>query len=83
MKIPVIGVVDSNNSPREIDYVIPGNDDALRAVQFYTVAIADAILEGRASAGIISESTPVVEEEVIIEAKPSGSIDLGDDVVNK
>jgi small subunit ribosomal protein S2 len=45
--IPVIGVVDTNNSPDGITYVIPGNDDSSRAVRLYARGIADAILEGR------------------------------------
>lgn len=45
LRIPVIGVVDTNNNPAGIDYVIPGNDDALRAVELYVTSIADAILE--------------------------------------
>jgi len=48
--IPVIGVVDTNNNPDYIDYVIPGNDDAIRAVQLYTQGASAAILEGRAAA---------------------------------
>lgn len=48
--IPVIAVVDTNHSPDNIDYVIPGNDDAIRAIRLYTQMAADAILEGRASA---------------------------------
>ncbi|MBV1775808.1 30S ribosomal protein S2 [Burkholderiaceae bacterium DAT-1] len=48
--IPVIGVVDTNNSPEGIDYVIPGNDDSARAIRLYARGIADAILEGRAQA---------------------------------
>ncbi len=48
--IPVIGVVDTNHSPDGIAYVIPGNDDSSRAIQLYTRGVADAILEGRASA---------------------------------
>jgi|EP00389_Voromonas_pontica_P012993 small subunit ribosomal protein S2 len=47
--IPVIAVVDSNSNPDGIDYVIPGNDDSMRAIRLYTANIADAILEGRAS----------------------------------
>ncbi len=47
--ISVIGVVDSNNSPDEIDYPIPGNDDAIRSIQLYSRCIADAILDGRGS----------------------------------
>ncbi|PIE00065.1 MAG: 30S ribosomal protein S2 [Thiothrix nivea] len=50
--IPVIGVVDSNNSLANIDYVIPGNDDAIRAIQLYTTAASDAIKEGHAAAAV-------------------------------
>ncbi|TCP12139.1 SSU ribosomal protein S2P [Crenobacter luteus] len=46
--IPVIGVVDTNNNPEGIDYVIPGNDDSSRAIRLYARGIADAVLEGRA-----------------------------------
>ncbi|QLG87892.1 30S ribosomal protein S2 [Chitinibacter bivalviorum] len=45
--IPVIGVVDTNNNPEGIDYVIPGNDDSSRAIRLYARAFADAVLEGR------------------------------------
>nr|CAA6813547.1 MAG: SSU ribosomal protein S2p (SAe) [uncultured Thiotrichaceae bacterium] len=48
--IPVIGVVDSNNPLTNVDYVIPGNDDAIRAIQLYTTAASDAVKEGHASA---------------------------------
>ncbi len=44
--IPVIGIVDTNSNPDGVDYIIPGNDDALRAIQIYVKAIADACLEG-------------------------------------
>jgi small subunit ribosomal protein S2 len=46
--IPIIGVVDTNNSIEGIDYVIPGNDDSTRAIRLYARGVADAILEGRA-----------------------------------
>jgi small subunit ribosomal protein S2 len=45
--IPVVGVVDTNHTPDGVDYVIPGNDDASRAVRLYARGIADAILDGR------------------------------------
>ncbi|HET7064645.1 MAG TPA: 30S ribosomal protein S2 [Rudaea sp.] len=48
--IPVIAVVDTNYDPTLVDYAIPGNDDAIRAVQLYTRAAADAVLEGKAAA---------------------------------
>src|SRR5215469_5726525 len=47
LNIPIVGVVDTNNSPDGIDYVIPGNDDAIRAVQLYAQGMADAVLAGR------------------------------------
>ncbi|HSM98130.1 MAG TPA: 30S ribosomal protein S2, partial [Gallionella sp.] len=48
--IPVIGIVDTNNSPLGVDYIIPGNDDSTQAIRLYARAIADAVLEGRAQA---------------------------------
>jgi len=47
LKIPIVAIVDTNCDPDEIDYVIPGNDDAIRAVRLLTSKIADAVLEGR------------------------------------
>ncbi len=47
--IPVVAVVDTNCAPEGIDYVVPGNDDAMRAIQLYAAGIADAVLEGQAS----------------------------------
>ena len=51
--IPVIGVVDTNNSPEGVDYIVPGNDDSARAIRLYARGMADAALEGRAQ--VISE----------------------------
>jgi small subunit ribosomal protein S2 len=64
--IPVIAVVDTNNDPEEIDYVIPGNDDAIRAVQLYVQGASAAVLEGRATAaaaaaGSVAEEAPAAE----------------------
>lgn len=50
LSVPVIGVVDTNCSPEGIDYVIPGNDDAIRAVKYYARLAADAVLDGKAQA---------------------------------
>ncbi len=47
LKIPVIGIVDTNNNPDNIDYIIPGNDDSMRAVDIYVRCVADAILDAR------------------------------------
>ena len=47
LKIPVIGIVDTNCDPDEVDFVIPGNDDALRAIRLFASKIADAVISGR------------------------------------
>mgnify|MGYP001420587364 CR=1 FL=1 len=71
--IPVIGVVDTNSDPDGIDYIVPGNDDAIRAIQLYVRAIADAIIEGREYAGLQAGGAKAddfveVEEETAVEA---------------
>jgi small subunit ribosomal protein S2 len=48
--IPVVGVVDTNHNPADVDYVIPGNDDSSQAIRLYARGMADAVLEGRAQA---------------------------------
>lgn len=58
--IPVVGVVDTNHSPEGVDYVIPGNDDASRAVRLYARGIADAVIEGRNQV-----AQPVVGDEFV------------------
>jgi small subunit ribosomal protein S2 len=63
--IPVVAVVDSNNSPEGVDYVIPGNDDAMRAIQLYVAAVADTVLEAK---GTI---THAVREEDFAAAEPA------------
>ncbi|WMJ76129.1 MULTISPECIES: 30S ribosomal protein S2 [unclassified Sedimentibacter] len=57
--IPVVAIVDTNCDPDEIDYVIPGNDDAIRAVKLLTATMADAVLEGKQ--GVQMEEEPEVE----------------------
>jgi small subunit ribosomal protein S2 len=47
LKIPIIGIVDTNCDPDEVDFVVPGNDDALRAIRLFASRIADAVLSGR------------------------------------
>ena len=58
--IPVVAIVDTNCDPDEVDYVIPGNDDAIRAVRLIAGAMADAVIEGRQG----ESNAPVVEESV-------------------
>ncbi len=68
--IPIVAVVDTNNTPEGIDYVIPGNDDAQRAIRLYTTAMADAIKEAKQAASIDSgEDFVEVEEETEAEAE--------------
>ena len=62
LNIPIVGIVDTNCDPDEIDYVIPGNDDAIRAVKLIAGKMADAILEGKQGEQI--EDAPVAEEAV-------------------
>jgi len=61
--IPVVGIVDSNNNPDGISYVIPGNDDSTRAIRFYAKTVADIILEARASVMDGTESDEFIEVE--------------------
>src|SRR5690625_510106 len=62
LNIPIVGIVDTNCDPDEIDYVIPANDDAIRAVRLLTSKMADAILEGKQG-----EETEVAEEAEAVE----------------
>jgi small subunit ribosomal protein S2 len=70
LKIPVVAIVDTNNSPAGVDYVIPGNDDAIRAIQLYTTGIADSIIEGRTSSQSIA-----ADEDEFVELDESGAED--------
>lgn len=67
MRIPVIGIVDTNNSPEGINYVIPGNDDASRAIKLYARSVADIIIEAR---GTAAADEPVADEtvEIVVES---------------
>jgi small subunit ribosomal protein S2 len=78
--IPVIGIVDSNNSPKGVDYIIPGNDDAIRSIRLYAKGIADAVLDSRqivAHIGGSGEGDDFVELDEsgapIVIAKPARS----------
>jgi small subunit ribosomal protein S2 len=64
LKIPIVGIVDSNNSPDGIDYVIPGNDDSIRAIKIYLQGIGDAIVDARSH---------IIEEEAIAEKEDKKS----------
>ena len=61
--IPVVAVVDTNCDPDEVDYVIPGNDDALRAIRLFTTKVADAVVEGRS----LATETDFAAEKIVSE----------------
>ena len=65
LNIPIVAIVDTNCDPDEIDYVIPGNDDAIRAVKLLTSRMADAVIEGRQ--GEAGEVEVEVVEEIVTE----------------
>lgn len=73
--IPVIGIVDTNNQPDGVDYVIPGNDDAMRAIKLYTSGISEMVLDGRRSSlqsgGIGSEFVELDEQNNPVPTEPA------------
>ena len=85
LNIPVVGIVDTNNSQAGVDYVIPGNDDAIRSIQLYTAAMADAISEAQfaAAAGAAQAAAEVetlaeaaeAEAEAVAAAEEEATID--------
>jgi small subunit ribosomal protein S2 len=68
--ITVVAVVDTNCDPDEVDYVIPGNDDALRAIRLFTTKVADAVVEGRALATEHDFTEKIITEETAMEDIP-------------
>jgi len=85
LRIPVIGIVDTNSDPDGVDFVIPGNDDAIRAIQLYVKAVADACVAGRNAANSIGEGefveieddepAPVVESRAAPKIRPAAADD--------
>lgn len=70
--IPVVGIVDTNSSPDGVQYMVPGNDDAMRAAELYAVAVADAVLEGKESIPAV----PIGEDDFVeldADGKPKSS----------
>jgi small subunit ribosomal protein S2 len=78
LKIPIIAVIDTNCDPDEIDYPIPGNDDAIRAVKLMVGKIADAIIEGKTESesaydgGAYEQSPQELEEETVTTMAEAG-----------
>jgi small subunit ribosomal protein S2 len=67
--IPVIGIVDTNSNPDGVDYIIPGNDDAIRAIKLYVASIADACIAGKAEGGEVPAENNEFVEETALEAE--------------
>lgn len=65
--IPVVGIVDTNSNPDGVDYIIPGNDDSIRAIKLYAASIADSVREGRAESATVSDKDEFVEVEATAE----------------
>ena len=63
VKIPVIGIVDTNSNPDGVQYIIPGNDDAIRAIELYTTAVADACLAGRKRSASVEGDFIEIEDD--------------------
>jgi small subunit ribosomal protein S2 len=61
--IPVVAVVDTNSNPDGVDYIVPGNDDAIRAVQLYTNAVAEAVMQGR------NQEAPAASDEFVVDGE--------------
>ncbi len=75
LKIPVIGIVDTNSDPEGVDYVIPGNDDAIRAIQLYASAVADACIEGTKRHGPAGGDSEFVEVDEATAAEVTDAVD--------
>ena len=61
LSIPVIGIVDTNSNPDGIDFPIPGNDDAIRAIELYATAVADACIAGRGDLNVVAGDSEFIE----------------------
>ncbi|MBR5022551.1 MAG: 30S ribosomal protein S2, partial [Oscillospiraceae bacterium] len=64
LNIPIVAIVDTNCDPDEIDYVIPGNDDAIRAIRLIAAAMASAAIEGRQGEDAVAETVEAAEAPV-------------------
>ena len=73
--IPVVAIVDSNNTPDGVDYVVPGNDDAIRAIQLYANAIGSAVTDGKRASGNM--------EEIVEAAEPAAAAPATEDAAAK
>lgn len=78
LNIPIVAVVDTNCNPDEIDYVIPGNDDAIRTIRLLTSKIADAVIEGKS---ILNKTAGDTDEQMAIqEKKAADNMEIGEEI---
>jgi len=78
-EIPVVAMVDTNCDPRKIDYVIPSNDDAIRAIKLLVGRIADAVIEGKSMRKDMEKEEPVSEAPSMISRKIEEDLELDDE----
>jgi small subunit ribosomal protein S2 len=80
--VPSIGIVDTNCNPEEVDYVIPGNDDAIRAIHLFASKVADAVIEGRQLyEKQLQTEEAKVEKEIAQQAEPTKEIQVEEGIV--
>ncbi|HHV94627.1 MAG TPA: 30S ribosomal protein S2 [Firmicutes bacterium] len=75
LRIPIVAIVDTNCDPDEVDYVIPGNDDAIRAIRLLTGIIADAVIEGKEGQQGMAAALAENEDEVEVDAEMDVELD--------
>jgi small subunit ribosomal protein S2 len=74
LKIPVVGIVDTNCDPEEVDFAIPGNDDALRSIRLFAARMADAVLDGRGERESVMADQAVADAEAAAADKASRTV---------
>ena len=77
MKIPIVAIVDTNCDPDDIDYIIPGNDDAIRAIKLFSSKISDAVIEGKRK---FEEHVQADTDKEAVAVASAGSDDVEADV---
>ena len=81
--IPVVAILDTNADPDEVDYPIPGNDDAIRSVKLITQTMADAVLEGKQGVQMDDEEAPADEDDSQVEAEEEATEDEAPEEVSQ
>jgi small subunit ribosomal protein S2 len=74
LNLPIIGIVDTNHNPVGIDYVVPGNDDSIRAIGYYAREIANAVLEAKAASGLPIKTADIKKKTAVKKVEPEAVI---------